>query len=64
MKVVIVFNHPNEGSFCSAILSAVIHGLKSSNHDVDVMHLDDDGFNPVMSKADLKAIVERKPIDS
>ncbi|SJN43720.1 NAD(P)H-dependent oxidoreductase [Sphingobacterium sp. JB170] len=63
MRIVIVFNHPNEGSFGNAILNAVINGLKSANHEVDLMHLDNDGFNPVMSKADLKGFVEHKPID-
>lgn len=63
MRTVIVFNHPYEGSYCNAILNAVIKGLKIANHEVDLMHLDNDGFNPVMSKADLKAFVEHKPVD-
>jgi putative NADPH-quinone reductase len=63
MRVVIVFNHPYEGSFGNAILNAVTKGLKGANHEVDLMHLDNDGFNPVMSKADLKAFVEHKPVD-
>ncbi|CAH0136101.1 FMN-dependent NADH-azoreductase [Pedobacter sp. Bi27] len=63
MKVVIVFNHPYEGSFGNAILNAVTSGLKDANHEVDLMHLDNDRFNPVMSKADLKAFVEHKPVD-
>jgi len=64
MRAVIVFNHPFEGSFANAILNAVTKGLKDANHEVDLMHLDNDGFNPVMSKADLKAFVEHKPVDS
>ncbi|WP_018627373.1 NAD(P)H-dependent oxidoreductase [Niabella aurantiaca] len=63
MKVVIVFNHPYEGSFGNAILNSVIKGLKSANHEIDLMHLDNDGFNPVMSKADLKAFMDHKPVD-
>lgn len=63
MRTVIVFNHPYEGSYCNAILNAVIKGLKIANHEVDLMHLDNDGFNPVMSKADLKAFVAHKPVD-
>jgi NAD(P)H dehydrogenase (quinone) len=63
MKVVIVFNHPYEGSYCNALLSAVTLGLETANHEVDLMHLDNDGFNPVMSKADLKAFVDHVPID-
>ncbi|OJW36854.1 MAG: NADPH:quinone reductase [Sphingobacteriales bacterium 46-32] len=63
MKVVIVFNHPYEGSFGNAILNAVTKGLKDANHEIDLMHLDNDEFNPVMSKADLKAFVDHKPVD-
>lgn len=63
MRVAIVFNHPYEGSYGNAILNAVTRGLQKANHEVDLMHLDNDGFNPVMSKADLKAFVEHKPID-
>lgn len=63
MRVAIVFNHPYEGSFGNAILKAITKGLNGANHEVDLMHLDKDGFNPVMSKADLKAFVEHKPID-
>ncbi|QQD13435.1 NAD(P)H-dependent oxidoreductase [Sphingobacterium sp. UDSM-2020] len=63
MRVVIVFNHPYEGSFGNAILIAVTKGLTDANHEVDLMHLDNDGFNPVMSKADLKAFVDHKPVD-
>ena len=63
MRVVIVFNHPYEGSFGNAILNAAIQGLKGANHEVDLMHLDHDGFNPAMSKEDLKGFVEHKPVD-
>lgn len=63
MRTVIVFNHPNEGSYCNAILQSVTKGLQKANHEVDLMHLDNDGFNPAMSKADLKAFVDHQPID-
>lgn len=63
MRTVIVFNHPYEGSFCNAILNAVTKGLQNANHEIDIMHLDNDGFNPVMSKEDLKAFVAHQPID-
>lgn len=63
MRVVIVFNHPYEGSYATAILAAVTKGLKTAGHEVDLMHLDNDGFNPVMSSADLKGFVEHKAVD-
>lgn len=63
MKVVIVFNHPYEGSFCNAILQSVTNGLTKSNHQVDLIHLDKDNFNPVMTAADLKGFRDKKPVD-
>lgn len=63
MKVVIVFNHPYDGSFCNAILSAVTKGLQSARHEVDVIHLDKDNFNPIMTSADLKAFRDKMPVD-
>lgn len=63
MRTAIVFNHPYEGSFCNAILNAVTKGLQKARHETDLMHLDNDGFNPVMSQADLKAFVAHQPVD-
>ncbi|TRZ43134.1 NAD(P)H-dependent oxidoreductase [Robertkochia solimangrovi] len=63
MKVAIVFNHPYQGSFCNAILNSVINGLKRANHEIDLIHLDNDNFNPVMTAGDLKGFRDKKPID-
>jgi putative NADPH-quinone reductase len=63
MKVVIVFNHPYEGSFCNAILASVEQGLQRANHEVDVINLDKEGFNPVMTSQDLRAFKDKMPID-
>ncbi len=63
MKVVIVFNHPYDGSFCNAILDAVTKGLEKANHEIDLIHLDKDNFNPVMTSADLKAFRDKMPVD-
>ncbi len=63
MRVAIVFNHPYEGSYCHAILNSVMSGLQHAGHEVDLIHLDKDGFNPVMTTADLKAFKDRKPVD-
>lgn len=63
MRVVIVFNHPYDGSYCNAILKAVIKGLERGGHEFDLMHLDRDGFNPAMTSSDLKDFVDHKPRD-
>ena len=63
MKVVIVFNHPYEGSYCNAILNSVARGLQKANHEIDIIHLDKEGFNPVMTAEDLKAFRDKQPVD-
>lgn len=63
MRTVIVYNHPYEGSYCNAILSVVTNGLRKANHEIDLIHLDRDEFNPRMSAEDLKAFVAHQPID-
>lgn len=57
MRVLVVFNHPYEGSFCNAILSSVLAGLEAGGHEADLIHLDKDGFDPIMRAKDLKAFV-------
>jgi putative NADPH-quinone reductase len=63
MKTVIVFNHPYEGSYCNALLNSLTRGLQKAGHDIDLIHLDNDGFNPVMSAADLKGFKDGCPCD-
>ncbi|WP_338793671.1 NAD(P)H-dependent oxidoreductase [Bernardetia sp. MNP-M8] len=63
MKVVIIFNHPYEGSYCNAILKSTLLGLQIANHQVDVIHLDKENFNPVMRSEDLRAFINKNPID-
>lgn len=62
MNVAIVFNHPYEGSYCNALLEAIRRGLARAGHTVDLIHLDRDGFNPVMSAADLQAFRAKQPV--
>ncbi|GAA4178285.1 NAD(P)H-dependent oxidoreductase [Sphingobacterium ginsenosidimutans] len=63
MRIAIVFNHPYEGSYCNAILNAVTKGLQKAQHQIDLIYLDKDGFNPVMTSADLKGFRDKKPVD-
>ncbi len=63
MRVAIVYNHPYDGSYCNAILAAVTKGLKKGQHEIDLIHLDKDDFNPVMTSEGLKAFRDKKPVD-
>lgn len=60
MKPLIVFNHPYEGSYCNAILESAMNGLQESGQPCDLIHLDKDGFNPVMNAAELKAFAQAR----
>ena len=57
MKTLIVYYHPHEGSFCSGILEAVENGLAKGGHEYKTIHLEKDGFDPVMHEKDLAAFV-------
>jgi putative NADPH-quinone reductase len=63
MKTVIIFNHPYEGSYCAALLGAVTSGLQQAGHEVDLIHLDNNKFNPVMTAEDLKGFRDGQPSD-
>lgn len=65
MRVAIVFDHPyradafdnepHRRSFSAALLHAALAGLHDSGHTTDLFDLQADGFNPVMSAAELAA---------
>ncbi len=73
MRVVIVFDHPytatasenvvHDRSYSAAVAAAAIRGLQAAGHEVDLIDLIADRFNPVMSRADLVAWRLHEAID-
>lgn len=53
MKTTIVLAHPWHGSFNKVIMDTVISELEKKNKAYHVIDLNKDGFNPVLSEADL-----------
>lgn len=63
MKTVIIFDHPytataghnvpHHRSFLAALLQSVMKQLRAEKNEIDLIDLHADGFNPVMSAADL-----------
>jgi len=49
MKYLIIFNHPYEKSYCSAILNAAADGIAAAGNSVDIINLDKDKFDPVIT---------------
>lgn len=52
MNALVVYCHPVEGSFCSAMRDAAVRGLKAGGHTVNVVDLAERQFNPVMSTSE------------
>ncbi len=73
MHVVIVFDHPygasahrnevHRRSFSAALLRAAVEGRESAGSTVDVIDLQSDGFDPVMSAGDLTAWRDDSVVD-
>jgi putative NADPH-quinone reductase len=54
MNALVVYCHPVEGSFCSAMRDAAISGLRAAGHTVDLIDLAAEQFNPVMTTSEWK----------
>ena len=50
MRVLVVYCHPVEDSFCSALHRAVVETLAAGGHQIDDCDLYAEGFNPVLSR--------------
>jgi putative NADPH-quinone reductase len=50
MRVLVVYSHPVETSFCAATHAEVVRSLRAAGHDVDDCDLYAEGFNPVLSR--------------
>jgi putative NADPH-quinone reductase len=55
VTVLVVYAHPLEGSFVSAVRDRVIAGLTAGGATVDVIDLYADGFDPVVPEHDWRA---------
>jgi len=50
MRVLVIYCHPNEASFASALHAAVLESLSVSGHDVTDLDLYAEGFRPVLTR--------------
>lgn len=50
MRVLVIYCHPVETSFASALHQQVLDSLRAAGHEVDDCDLYAEGFNPVMSR--------------
>jgi NAD(P)H dehydrogenase (quinone) len=55
VHVLLVVDHPYAGAFTHALAAAAQRGLTTTGHEIDVVDLHADRFDPVMHAADLAA---------
>jgi putative NADPH-quinone reductase len=59
MNTLIIYCHPVEGSFCSAMRDAAQRGLVDAGHDVEIIDLAKDGFDPIMGLDEWQVYMSR-----
>lgn len=62
MRALVVYCHPIEGSFCSALRDAAVSGLRKAGHSVDIIDLAADSFNPVMYEDEWMSYTTMNPV--
>lgn len=60
MHAIIIYAHPWDGSFNHHVLEQTIDLLKKQGKTVDIIDLNKDGFNPVLTQNDLKLFGQGK----
>lgn len=73
MRILVVLDHPytlasaedvpHRRSFSAAVASAAMRGAEAGGHDVDLIDLAADGFQPAMSREDLVAWRKGETVD-
>lgn len=61
MNALVVYCHPDRGSYCHQMKNAVVAGLAQGGHHVDVIDLYADDFDPVMTADEHVAYMANVP---
>lgn len=64
MNKLVIYAHPWDGSFNHFVLDKVKGILEEKGNSIDIIDLNKDGFNPVMTPADLKVFAKGEYADS
>jgi NAD(P)H dehydrogenase (quinone) len=58
MRALVVYAHPIEDSYCASLRDRVVHGLETAGHDVDLLDLYAEAFDPILTDAERAAHLE------
>ncbi len=60
MKILVIYAHPSQDSFNHATKEAFIKGLKKAGHEVDLIDLYADGFDPLLRNTHSRAPISEE----
>jgi putative NADPH-quinone reductase len=63
MKILVTVDHPWPGSFNHAILARTEETLSAAGHEVDLLDLHNEGFNPVLNEEELAVYEQGQFLD-
>lgn len=63
MRVLVVYCHPVPESFCAAVRDAAVEGLAAAGHEVRLLDLYAEGFDPVMPAEQRRSYNDAAPAD-
>lgn len=52
MRVLVLYAHPDETSYCAALHRTAVSALERAGHEVDDCDLYEEGFDPILSRAE------------
>jgi putative NADPH-quinone reductase len=64
MRALVIYCHPVEGSLCSALRDAAATGLRAAGHDVSIIDLAADDFDPVMPLDEWRLYMDRQIVET
>ena len=48
MKILVINGHPDKESYCQAIFQTIVENIDSKHHEVEVINLNEENFDPVL----------------
>ena len=63
MHTLVILAHPYAKSYCHAVYERVTQTLEQAGHTVDRLHLDHEGFDPIMRGPDLAVYAKGQSAD-
>ena len=49
MKILVINGHPDQESYCQAIFQTIVETIDSNHHELKVISLNEEDFDPVLS---------------